>query len=82
MLWFNKIKSCKYDNSILFKYISCYGSTKKTGITPIPNKEFKYISCYGSTDKNNKEIYNGDIFKYISCYGSTKEQYNKIDKIL
>ena len=55
----------------LFKYISCYGSTRSAYRLPPIYTGFKYISCYGSTlfsgNSNNKYI----KFKYISCYGST-----------
>ena len=49
MLWFNNNGLTFKDRKKIFKYISCYGSTRQEHLSEAKLKTFKYISCYGST---------------------------------
>ena len=49
MLWFIVISATELVNCSIFKYILCYGSSRKTGWARKEIYVFKYILCYGSS---------------------------------
>ena len=53
MLWFYSTPLNISGVTILFQYISCYGSTKQLQQHLEQEDTFQYISCYGSTGARN-----------------------------
>ena len=72
MLWFNfKLLKIVKKTGMLFKYISCYGSTS------VPSSNSIYVSNLNTSHVMVQlavlmPFHTVVAFKYISCYGSTK----------
>ena len=67
----HRAESKKEYTFMLFKYILCFGSTKRGGESMKINPKFKYILCFGSTKRKEVNFKMTIEFKYILCFGST-----------
>ena len=73
MLRFNQTVICHIQQSVLFQYILCYGSTDGDPTNGNLELLFQYILCYGSTPCSPSPQYFPSLFQYILCYGSTQQ---------